>query len=71
MRRVERVLRERLKELECERDEMESDRVILRNHFSRRFRWWIELQGKGERPSLAWLIEDDAKTLANLKWWSW
>lgn len=71
MRAVEKRLRERIQHLEQEIVELESDRAVFRNHFSSRFRWWIELLGKQEKPSLEWLIESDAQVLRNAKWWSW
>lgn len=67
----ERQLRRRVKELEQEVDELRLDRQIFRDHFALRFRWWVELMGKGERPNLAWLVENDARVLTRVKYWPW
>ncbi len=66
-----RRLRLRIKELEAEVDGIKQDRKKFRDHFSRRFRWWIELVGKNSNPNKAWLIEDDAKFLKEVDWWIW
>lgn len=71
MRAVEKRLRERVKNLEKQLSELEADRDVFRKHFSRRYRWWIELLGKKETPSIAWLIEADAKEMVSMKWWAW
>jgi hypothetical protein len=71
MRAVEKRLRERIKYLETNQAEIDADRELFRKHFARRFRWWIELLGKGTTPSLPWLIEQDAKEMRDMKWWSW
>lgn len=71
MRIVEKQLRERIKYLEARVAEVEADRDVFRDHFSRRFRWWLELLGKSENPSLASLIEADAKQMRMMKWWPW
>lgn len=71
MRAVEKRLRERIQYLEETKAEVQADREKLREHFATRFRYWIQLMGEQKTPSLPWLIEHDAKTLANLKWWSW
>ncbi len=71
MRAVEKRLRERIKELEKENQEVSEDRDLFRDHFARRFRWWIELVGKQKTPNMAWLIEADAKEMRAMKWWSW
>lgn len=71
MRAVEKRLRERIKYLEAYQAELESDRELFRDHFARRFRWWIELLGKHSSPNIKWLIEYDAKEMRKMKWWSW
>lgn len=71
MRAVERRLRYHIKALEKEKADLEKDRQKFRNHFARRFRWWIELLGKQTAPSVSWLVEADAKELAAFEWWSW
>jgi hypothetical protein len=71
MRAIETRLRERIKVLETQKAEVEADREVLRNHFAKRFRWWIKLLGEGKAPSLSWLIEDDAKAIKDFQWWHW
>ncbi len=71
MRAIEKRLRERIAYLEVANRELEADRNLFRDHFARRFRWWIELLGKNETPKLAWLIEADAKEMRAMQWWSW
>ena len=71
MRAVERRLRERVAQLEKDLSEVEADRDLFRDHFTRRFRWWIKLIGDKQTPNMQWLIEDDAKELRGFKWWSW
>ncbi len=71
MRKVERELRKRLRDLEAERDKIRADREKLREHFVNRFKWWIKLLGDSETPSLPWLIEDDVKWLRRMNTWYW
>lgn len=78
MRKVERRLRERIKDLEYEiselkreRNDLLDDRAKFRSHFIIRFKWWIELLGKVTRPDVAWLVENDAKWLQTFKKWDW
>lgn len=71
MTKIERGLRDRIKDLEARNQELIQDRTRFRDHFSRRFRWWIALLGSQKTPSLAYLIEDDAKVLRGCEWWSW
>lgn len=71
MRAIEKRLRERVKELEKELEEIKQDRILFRDHFINRFKWWIKLIGEQTGPSLPWLIEDDAKWLRKFKWWYW
>ena len=71
MRRVEKRLRDRIDELEAELKWKSEELEVFRNHFSKRFRWWIELLSKNTSPNLGWMIEDDAKVLHKLKSWWW
>ncbi len=71
MRAIERRLRERVKALEKDLEEVRLDRDLYREHFHTRFRWWIELIGQQKTPSLSWLIESDAKWLQKFRWWGW
>jgi hypothetical protein len=71
MRAVEKRLRERVKVLEADVEELKADRELFREHFRERFRWWIKLLGENSTPVLPWLIEDEAKWLRRFKWFSW
>lgn len=71
MRAVERRLRERITELEKRTSDLEQERKKFRQHFQKRFRWWIELVGKQTGPKLSWLIEDDAQFLHTVERWWW
>lgn len=78
MRAIEKRLRMRLKnaesrvqELQNELNEVRQDRQRFREHFIRRFKWWIELIGSQQTPSLPWLIEDDAKELRKFQYFTW
>lgn len=69
MRKIERRLRLRIKFLEEELQRIRLDREELRDHFVRRFKWWVKLTSTRSTPDLQWLIVDDAKVLRNLDWW--
>lgn len=71
MRKIEKRLRDRIKSLEKELSEVEEDRTKYRVYYTRKFRWFIELQGKGTTPSMAWIIEDFAKFFQTVKWFNW
>ena len=71
MRKVERVLRERVKALEEQVNDLRRDRDLFREHFHNRFKWWIKLLGDSRTPSLPWLVEDDAKWLRKFQAWYW
>ena len=71
MRKVERVLRERIKALETKVQELEQDRELFRSHFVDRFKWWIKLLGEKSTPNMAWLVEADAIWLRKFKAWYW
>lgn len=71
MRAIEKRLRERVKELEAERDALKKDREEFRAHFIQRFKWWIELLGSQSKPNLAWLVENDAIWLRRFERWYW
>lgn len=63
--------KEQIKLLEFEKKQIEDDRSKFRAHFENRLKWWIELHGKGSSPNISFLIETDAKFLANVKKWYW
>lgn len=71
MRKIESKLRKRIKDLEVQLDEVRNDRRKFRDHFQRRFRWWIELLGENKTAKISWLIEEDAKCLRSFSWWPW
>lgn len=71
MRKIERQLRERIKDLTGTNEELSRELEVYRQHFSSRLRWWIKLLGEGKTPSLPWLIENDAKVLHSVKSWWW
>lgn len=57
-------LREEIQQLRNEREE-------FRSHFGARFKWWVELLGSSKTPSVAWLIEADAKFLTRVSSFTW
>lgn len=57
--------------LQSEIQKLKNEREEFRSHFSSRFHWWVELQGKGETPSTSWLIESDAKWLTKVSSFTW
>lgn len=74
-------LRQKLKEqsdlTEYYKKEYESvfeDRKKYQQHFTKRFRWFIELLGKGQGPRLGeddGVIARDAKFLQTVEYFSW
>lgn len=64
-------LKEKIKRLEKEKDEILQDRVKFRNHFQKRLQWWIRLLGENKTPEMKWLIEDEAKFLNSVEHWYW
>lgn len=71
MTKQERILRARIKMLENQNAALEADRQKFREHFIKRFKWWIQLLGDSKTPSMTWLIEDDAKQLRRFELWWW
>ena len=71
MRRVERLLRERIADLQKELDNVERDRKQFRDEFSQDFRWLIETHGEGKHPEMNSYIQKKAKALASFDWWYW
>ena len=71
MRAIEKKLRARIVDLEHKNTELVRVRDAFRAHYASRFRWWVELLGKGTGPSVPWLIEDDAKLMAKVGSWWW
>lgn len=64
-------LRERIRELEINLNEIEADREKYRSHFKKRLKWFLQLLGEGKSPSMTWIVEDEAKFWNNVKpfWW--
>ena len=52
-------------------NETSDDLNILRAYFSSKLKWFIELNGKGQSPSLTYLIEDLAKLFNKIKRFDW
>jgi hypothetical protein len=71
MRAIEKRLRERIKILDEENKKLRDDRQKFRNHFENRFRFWLKLLGEQSSPSVASLVESDAKFMANVERWYW
>lgn len=71
MTKQARILRARIKMLENQNAALEADRQKFREHFIKRFKWWIQLLGDSKTPSMTWLIEDDAKQLRRFESWWW
>jgi hypothetical protein len=71
MRKSEQRLRERVKELEAELDEVKADRAEFRNYLVGKMKWLIQIHGKGEGVPRAWLIEDLAQFFQRVQRWYW
>lgn len=71
LRQTIKELKERIGYLEKELVEVREDRQLFRNHFSERFKWWIQLLGENKTPNMAWLVEADAKYLRSFKFFVW
>lgn len=71
MRKVEKRLREKLKQKEMEIYELYTERERFRNHFRDRFRWYIKLLGNNQYPDMKLLVEAEAKFLQTVKSWRW
>lgn len=71
MRAVEKRLRLRVKGLEADLEEVRQDREKFRTYFSNKLKWFIEIHGKGNNASSAFMIEDMAKFLSKVKWFYW
>ena len=52
-------------------DELHADRNKFRDHFTRRFKWYIELLGNNKYPTMTWLVTEEAKFLSTVKPFSW
>lgn len=66
-----RELKQEIADLRKELEEVRSDRQRFRDHFSARFKWWLELLANGNTPNMEWLVKNDSQWLQNFKWWSW
>ncbi len=71
MRTVERTLRNRIKWLEKENEEIKEDRQKFRQYISEKMRYFIKLTGKNEYALSPSMIEDLAKLLQKVRWFSW
>lgn len=68
-RKTIKRLHEQIRALETEKRTLEGDRDLFREHFVSRFNWWAKLLTDGGRPSLPWLLQDDAMWLRRFKYW--
>jgi len=71
MRAIEKRLRERIKWLEKDRENIFVDRQKFRDFCAEKLRWYIELKGKGQAGSTSWMIEDMAKLFQRVEWFHW
>ena len=71
MRSVEKRLREKIKWLEKDREDIQADRQKFRNFCSQKMRQYIEIHGKGNSILTSWLIEDMAKHFQQVSWFHW
>ena len=60
---IEKRLRERIKFLEKDREELRVDRDIYRTYFSEKLRYFISLLADKRYAPSAWMVEDLAKML--------
>ena len=71
MRAVEKRLRERIKELEIERNKIESDRQKFRHAFISNFKCSVDLLGKGETWRMEYVVKTLAEQLTRFEKWWW
>lgn len=71
MRKVEAVLRARIRKLEGDARDIYGDREKFRNYFTKMFRWYLKLLGEKSTPSMSWTIEDMTKFLTTVKKFYW
>ncbi len=68
---LNRELRKENQELQKSLVECNADLNRFREHASDRFKWWITLLKENKVPVVSWLIEQDAKFLTTVKYFSW
>lgn len=71
MRKIEKNLRLKIKDLKREITELKVDREKFRTDFANNFRAALDLLGKGQAWSTKDLVERMAKQSSNYKWWYW
>jgi len=71
MLKLERNLRNRIKILQIELENVRKDRDKFRKAFSEDFRWLLKLLGENKYPTMASYIETKAKSLRYFEWWYW
>ncbi len=71
MRAVEKRLRQKIKDLEQNLLEVESDRNLFRTFLARNIREAINIHGRSQYWNMVDLIETFAKQIAQVKWWYW
>jgi chromosome segregation ATPase len=70
LRTSNQQLRERIRQLEKDLDEVRFDRQQFREHFAERYTWFWQLLERGEQPSMTWLCKNDAAFVRRVKWWA-
>ena len=71
MRAIEKRLRERIKTLETELEEVKKDREAFRSDVVSNLRTAIQIHGKGQYWSMGGMIETFAKQIASKQNWYW
>lgn len=71
MKAVEKRLRERIKSLEAELQEVKEDRDGFRTSYINLLRTTIRLHGENKYWNMASLIETLAKGIASRNYWYW
>lgn len=71
MRAVEKRLRERIKTLEAELQDVKQDRDGFRDTMAYLIKEAIRIHGNGNHWAMSSLIETLAKQIQKRKWWHW
>ena len=66
-----KYLKEQNRQLERQLQEVKDDRQKLRDYWAKKMKWFIELHGKQQTPSTAFLIEDMSKLFSRVEYWWW
>lgn len=71
MRKIEKNLRERLKDREQYIEKLEQDRRIFRETFVHNFKCAIELLGKGQTWNMEYVVKTLAQQFTKFERWYW